>query len=222
MMERPDIERLETSPQLLGALVEAAEHDTTMITLPPSQEATRIPLRMSFRPGDTVPLHRTAPAVQAALDEIRRLNAALAKLAAELSEAQAALEGEKAHPDAGLMVVPRDQLVRLALEAGRAPSMTFDALDMIRRELARARSKYPPEHDLQHDRDELRLAALCYLAPDCVNVRDFWPWDDTSPDIGLSRQGEVPTTQLVKGAGLIAAEIDRRRLAQGGEIWATT
>lgn len=69
---------------------------------------------------------------------------------------------------------------------------------------------WSPEHDAEHDRDDLAMAAVCYATPERVrhmqrSREKYWPW---------ARAYWKPTPddrvrELVKAGALIAAEIDR-------------
>ncbi|MDR7867788.1 MAG: hypothetical protein RIN56_13320 [Sporomusaceae bacterium] len=73
------------------------------------------------------------------------------------------------------------------------------------------------EHDRQHSRGELAIAAGCYAFPQIVRMawgmaQRLWPW-------GLEWWKPCPEDriyELQKAGALIAAEIDRL-LAEGGE-----
>lgn len=69
------------------------------------------------------------------------------------------------------------------------------------------------ENDAKYTKNELVLAAVCYLVP--TWVKTFWPWRDfkwwkPSPD--------TSTRNLEKAGALIAAEIDRRIKQQSYKI----
>lgn len=74
---------------------------------------------------------------------------------------------------------------------------------------------WTPEHDDEHQRDELAWAAVCYAAPSIVfsQGRDPWPWArewDKRPR--HAAQGETLQSRmraLEKAGALIAAELDR-------------
>ena len=75
---------------------------------------------------------------------------------------------------------------------------------------------WTPEHDDQHSREELILAAICYAMPRPYRkgtIEMIWPWN---------KEQWKPTPnnrirELQKAGALIAAEIDRLRAGKGGE-----
>jgi hypothetical protein len=70
------------------------------------------------------------------------------------------------------------------------------------------------EHDDEHKRGELAMAAACYANPcDHDYIPEVWPWDiewwKPTPDDRIR--------ELTKAGALIAAEIDRlQRIADAG------
>lgn len=108
-------------------------------------------------------------------------------------------------------------------------------------------SRWSPEHDDDHHKGELALAAICYATPRKIFVRrdyadriafdDPWPWDgsdDNRAGRGDTRYGRKhaganyapdPETYnaaerldlLVKAGALLAAEIDRQLRLRTGK-----
>lgn len=73
------------------------------------------------------------------------------------------------------------------------------------------RKGWTPEHDAQHNQNELAHAAISYLMPNDGRALVWWPWEmrDYKP------RPYDRVRELVKAGGLIAAEIDRlQRKAQ--------
>lgn len=114
-------------------------------------------------------------------------------------------------PTAGLTAV-LDFLVPLAARPAAAGGNDGVALIAKERKRQVEQEGWTPEHDNQHEADELALAAALYAVPtwlrDDKNLRDvLWPYSwalDTwkpSPDNRIR--------ELVKAGALIAAEIDR-------------
>ena len=87
---------------------------------------------------------------------------------------------------------------------------------------------WTPEHDDEHDKGQLALAAACYATPinlyrqrnyaTSVNFEDPWPWNDEwdkrlyDGNVLLANRGasfSKRIRQLEKAGALIAAEIDR-------------
>jgi hypothetical protein len=80
---------------------------------------------------------------------------------------------------------------------------------------------WTPEHDAEHDGEEMASAAMCYACPPNLDMRSVvtrqgeptppieWPWDakwyKPTPDDRVR--------ELVKAGALIAAEIDRLQAA---------
>jgi hypothetical protein len=60
--------------------------------------------------------------------------------------------------------------------------------------------KWTPEHDDEHDEEELASAAVAYA----WNNPDMWPWESER-----WKPSNDPIRNLVKAGALIAAEIDR-------------
>jgi len=88
--------------------------------------------------------------------------------------------------------------------------MTGSALIAIERARQKDQEGWTPEHDEEHDENELALAAACYAMPDQMrsifNLRKrLWPW---SPD-WWKPTPDNRIKELVKAGALIAAEIDR-------------
>jgi len=74
---------------------------------------------------------------------------------------------------------------------------------------------WTPEHDRQHTKEQLALAAVCYALPDSFKtllLPMMWPfgpeWWKPCP--------EDRKRELIKAAALLAAEIDRLRAEEGG------
>jgi len=102
------------------------------------------------------------------------------------------------------------------MTAGSEPYRSHGA-DLIAAERQRQieAEGWTPEHDAEHDRDDLACAAACYATP--PHLRPFsgeppggparWPWErrfwKPTPDDRVR--------ELVKAGALIAAEIDRLR-----------
>lgn len=108
----------------------------------------------------------------------------------------------------------------------------MDGVELIRQERQRQieQEGWSPEHDDQHNRDELSRAAQAYLnAMEAVPYEDDngicsgfvlkprkqwpaypWPWEPS-----WWKPSDDPVRNLVKSGALIAAEIDRlNRLAE--------
>lgn len=83
---------------------------------------------------------------------------------------------------------------------------------------------WTPEHDAEHEKEEIALAAACYVTPSnnleyksegfFGSERDFkvpklWPWDDEWYKPALDDGKESRIRELQKAGALIAAEIDR-------------
>lgn len=64
---------------------------------------------------------------------------------------------------------------------------------------------WTPEHDDEHELDEIGYAASCYANPDAVSpiFPDDWPWDDNYWKPKTYREN------LVRAGALILAEIER-------------
>lgn len=76
---------------------------------------------------------------------------------------------------------------------------------------------WTPEHDDQHDRDELSAAATCYayfgwVRPSNGKAPTVWPWEDSWWKPKDRRR------DLIRAAALIVAEIERldRATERGG------
>lgn len=99
----------------------------------------------------------------------------------------------------------------------------MSGVDRIAAERARqlACEGWTPEHDDEHDEDQLAIAAACYALPshERMELEDLcdaehrripeqWPWDSKSWKPGLGTiDGRI--RDLEKAGALIAAEIDR-------------
>src|SRR5262245_34296104 len=92
------------------------------------------------------------------------------------------------------------------------PFTMLDAVNLIAKERWRqmAVEGWSPEHDDEHNCDEMAMAAACYALPlDTANHHslrmELWPWSDgwwkPTPDDRIR--------QLVKAGALIVAEIER-------------
>lgn len=73
---------------------------------------------------------------------------------------------------------------------------------------------WTPEHDDEHNADDLAAAAACYASPAWSKMRNnvpppLWPWDEK-----WWKPGDR-IRELVKAGALIAAEIDRMQRATG-------
>lgn len=71
---------------------------------------------------------------------------------------------------------------------------------------------WTPEHDDQHDMNQLAMAASCYALPQrrrryagMESVPTDWPWSQA----WWKPSGDDRVRELVKSGALIAAEIDR-------------
>lgn len=112
--------------------------------------------------------------------------------------------------------------------------MSNETIEQVVAEIAAERERqvsaegFDTEHDDDHDRGELALAAACYATPillykqddfaNAVHFVDPWPWDgewDRRPYHGNSVEPNKKLNtkerrrQLVKAAALIVAEIER-------------
>ena len=69
------------------------------------------------------------------------------------------------------------------------------------------KENWTTEHDDEHDKMELALAAECYIsAAQGMPQSDMWPWDRQS----YKPSGSIdPMKDLIRAGALIAAEIDR-------------
>lgn len=92
-----------------------------------------------------------------------------------------------------------------------APKITTTGARLIAAERQRQISQegWTPEHDDEHQRHELIVAAMAYangsLFESAGSVPpDYWPWDEVS-----WKPSDDPIRNLTKAGALIAAEIDR-------------
>lgn len=111
----------------------------------------------------------------------------------------------------------------------------FPSLDLIAAERQRQveQEDWSPEHDDQHQFEELALAAACYAAPDAiyigrannrvVKIEDAWPWyaEDFKPDqesrAWVFKQGGSPhSTVLLNRKNLREGRI--RELVKAGAL----
>jgi hypothetical protein len=91
------------------------------------------------------------------------------------------------------------------------------ALIVAERQRQLLEEDYGPEHDDQHVNGELLSAGMAYLLHAVMSTfvnfpPPFWPWEKK-----WWKPGPDAERNLVKGCALIAAEIDRRRRANGTE-----
>ena len=130
---------------------------------------------------------------------------------------QAAAVGiAQVHATLALAAATRGENVALALEEAY-PNRTGAALIVAERRRQIEEEGWSPEHDQEHDSDQLALAAVCYALPPDGYVRlagadapppAWWQW----PREYWKPTPEDRVRELVKAGALIAAEIDRLRV----------
>ena len=87
----------------------------------------------------------------------------------------------------------------------------MNGIELIAKERARQVTVegWSAEHDKEHSKGELLIAALCYAKPGVTSqtpMPDKWPFE-----VKWWKPSDDPTMNLTKAGALIAAEIDRLR-----------
>ena len=95
----------------------------------------------------------------------------------------------------------------------------MSAISMIQNEQERARQQgYSAEHDENHEDGVLAQAGICYAEAGMAALTGetiddpptYWPWED-APKL----EGQPYINLLVKGAAMIASEIDKQLREMG-------
>jgi hypothetical protein len=105
--------------------------------------------------------------------------------------------------------VLEDDMQRILTSTGSPPSENVAARDVLaERERQKTVEGWTPEHDDQHEFEEMAMAAVCYAHPQPLmskfaNHPVAWPWDEEWWKPKDRRRN------LVRAAALIIAEIER-------------
>lgn len=113
------------------------------------------------------------------------------------------------------MPISSGELLQAGVGAFGLTTITKTGVELIAEERERQISTegWTPEHDDQHQMNEMIAAADCYMTTAAItdqggcgpgDCQDHWPWDTE-----WWKPSEDPIRNLVKAGALIAAEIDR-------------
>lgn len=155
--------------------------------------------------------HGGLAALNAMVEVTQPLKQRLAALTEKLARSEAKLKNaESSHED----TIRELHGIRKQLAAARAERE--DGVGLIAAERARqiAVEGWAPEHDDEHEEDELAMAAACYAKPAyrrsfAWQVPEGWPWGLGSWKPGDSASPVERIRDLSKAGALCAAEIDR-------------